>query len=244
MSKILNEGVRFLKQRTVLVVAAMIGLAAAGVGPTIANASVPDAAGAVHACYQTGGLLPSGQTRIIDSATAACNTNETAINLDKATPGNFVTNLVGADFTGADLSYRNFIGQDMHNATLTQAILRGSDLTSANLSGATIMSTIDFTGAKLLNTNFSNSQWTNGGAIGGDFQHVTLTGAQFSNSTFDLSNFRNVDFTGANVFGGSFGNNTDFTGATLTGVTWSNTVCPDNTNSDSHGNTCVGHLVP
>ena len=31
-------------------------------------------------------------------------------------------------------------------------------------------------------------------------------------------------------------------GATLTGVHWSNTTCPDGTNSDNDGNTCVGHL--
>jgi hypothetical protein len=25
---------------------------------------------------------------------------------------------------------------------------------------------------------------------------------------------------------------------------WSNTTCPDNTNSDSNGNTCNGHFIP
>jgi hypothetical protein len=31
--------------------------------------------------------------------------------------------------------------------------------------------------------------------------------------------------------------------ATFTGVTWRNTICPDGTNSDANGNTCVGSLV-
>jgi uncharacterized protein YjbI with pentapeptide repeats len=50
----------------------------------------------------------------------------------------------------------------------------------------------------------------------------------------DLSS---VDFT--NTFLGQ----TDFTGTTRTGVIWSNTTCPDYTNSDANGGTCEGHLV-
>jgi hypothetical protein len=34
----------------------------------------------------------------------------------------------------------------------------------------------------------------------------------------------------------------DLTNADLTGVTWSHTFCPDHTNSDDNGGTCVGHL--
>jgi hypothetical protein len=28
----------------------------------------------------------------------------------------------------------------------------------------------------------------------------------------------------------------------VTGVTWSNTTCPDGTNSNNDGGTCTGHL--
>lgn len=34
----------------------------------------------------------------------------------------------------------------------------------------------------------------------------------------------------------------NFTGANLTGVTWSDTLCPDGTNSDNDGDTCVNNL--
>jgi hypothetical protein len=30
--------------------------------------------------------------------------------------------------------------------------------------------------------------------------------------------------------------------ATLTGVIWNKTACPDGTNSDQDGGTCLGHL--
>jgi hypothetical protein len=32
------------------------------------------------------------------------------------------------------------------------------------------------------------------------------------------------------------------TGATLTGITWAQTTCPDGTNSNTNGYTCIGHL--
>jgi hypothetical protein len=32
--------------------------------------------------------------------------------------------------------------------------------------------------------------------------------------------------------------------AAVAGVAWSNTVCPDSTNSSKDGGTCVGHLGP
>jgi hypothetical protein len=31
-------------------------------------------------------------------------------------------------------------------------------------------------------------------------------------------------------------------GANVNGVTWSNTLCPDGTNSTADGGTCAGHL--
>ena len=37
---------------------------------------------------------------------------------------------------------------------------------------------------------------------------------------------------------------TKLSGSTVTGVIWNNTTCPDNTNSNNHGNTCVGHYTP
>jgi uncharacterized protein YjbI with pentapeptide repeats len=42
--------------------------------------------------------------------------------------------------------------------------------------------------------------------------------------------------TGANLTGAIT------TGAKFTLVRWSNTICRDGTNSNGHGNTCVGHL--
>ena len=70
-----------------------------------------------------------------------------------------------------------------------------------------------------------------------DFSNDNFTGAIFQNMIGTNSvNFTNANFTNANLNGSSWGGT-----ATVTGATWSNTICPDGTNSNNDGNTCVGH---
>ena len=63
-----------------------------------------------------------------------------------------------------------------------------------------------------------------------------LTGADLTNASL-----QGVNLEGANL------TNADLQGANLQGVNtnkviWSNTICPDGTNSTSDGGTCAGHL--
>lgn len=101
-----------------------------GVGTAVAFAAIPDPAGVIHACYRnSGGLLSSGQLRVIDDATQACSSNETAITWNQtgpqgpagpsgpAGPGGLVSDLVGANFSNASLQYRNLTGLDLSNAS-------------------------------------------------------------------------------------------------------------------------------
>ena len=90
-------------------------------------------------------------------------------------------------------------------------------LSNANLSGC-YLPNADFTGATVSNSTFSAAY---------------LTGAIFTNATLT-----NVNFMGANLLGAKFG------GATLKGTQWSNTTCPDGTNSNNNSKgTCIGHLM-
>jgi uncharacterized protein YjbI with pentapeptide repeats len=50
------------------------------------------------------------------------------------------------------------------------------------------------------------------------------------------ANLADANFTNDNLTGA------DLTGANLTGVTWSNTTCPDGTNSNTDGDTCNNNL--
>lgn len=303
---------------------------AAGVGSAATVgvlAVVPDTNGVIHACYRTGGLAANGAVRIINSPTQSCNSNETAIAWNEATPGQFLKNLVGADFSNASLQYRNFAGRDMHNGNFGSTNFTGADLRGVNFSGSNMSGVIltnadassanfsngsilirDATNANLQNArldgstieylyngNYQDASFDNvtfseqGGIIssnmsGVDFRSVHFTGiftvqgtnftqANFSGLTMNSvafinnSDVSNADFSGVTFIGGNGGgvyndtaaNNTNFTNASfdgvtflgtnlstanLAGTTWSNVTCPDGTNSDNNGNTCIGHLVP
>ena len=56
--------------------------------------------------------------------------------------------------------------------------------------------------------------------LGVNFAHANLLNVHFVNSYLNGANFANTD---------------------LSTVVWANTVCPDGTNSDTNGSTCVGH---
>ncbi len=71
-----------------------------------------------------------------------------------------------------------------------------------------------------------------------------LFDANLSNANLSGSYIFNSDFYGANLSGADL-LNVDFAdGETLTDVTWSNTTCPDGTNSNSDGGTCANNLTP
>lgn len=92
--------------------------------------------------------------------------------------------------------------------------------------------------------NFSGLDLTNiqlAGAWSGNFD---LSGANFSGAKFNNTLLLSTPATGANFNGASFKNSwlgVSGAGMTAVGATWVNTICPDATNSDSNGNTCIGH---
>jgi hypothetical protein len=73
-----------------------------------------------------------------------------------------------------------------------------------------------------------------------------LAGTNLNGADLGGANLSGADLTGANL---QDANLTDATltgalakGANLNGVVWSNTTCPDGTNSNTDGGTCSGHL--
>jgi uncharacterized protein YjbI with pentapeptide repeats len=129
-------------------------------------------------------------------------------------------NLNDADLTGADMSGINFSGIEgnLQGADLSDVNLAGADLSGVYLAG---VSSGGITGsAALLPQNWV---LTDGYLIG---PAANLTDADLSGA-----NLTNADLDGANI-----------TGANLTNVTWSNTTCPDGTNSNNEGDTCVNNL--
>jgi hypothetical protein len=102
-------------------------------------------------------------------------------------------------------------------AILAGCNLHGLDLSNAILAGADLSS----------GTDLSNANLNEAGVSGANLSFANLSGA----------NLNKVDLTGANLTGAIT------IGANFNKVIWSNTICPDGTNSNaSTPETCVGHL--
>ncbi|MDP9333234.1 MAG: pentapeptide repeat-containing protein [Actinomycetota bacterium] len=166
--------------------------------------------------------------------------------------------LSGFDLTGAavwadDLRGANLSSVNMHGAFLAETNFSNANLTAANFTCADLSLAI-LTGS----VGFTSTDLRSANGLGGIVLHgLNLSGFDFSNldlysindlpADFSSANASNAKFPGANLSSANF-TNTNLTGAsgmstaTLTGVTWNNTTCPDGTNSNNDGNTCVGHL--
>ena len=116
------------------------------------------------------------------------------------------------------------------------AELPGVDLSGCDLSGIHLFSAV-LNDATLIGTDFSGAFLQGLNAVDADFTNANLSGANLNSSYLRRANLSGADLTGANL------ERVDLTGADLTGAIFSNTTCPDGTNSDDNeGSTCLGHL--
>ena len=161
-------------------------------------------------------------------------------------------NLSNSDFTGANLA-----GVDLDNDNLTHDQFAGANLTSANLqndnlAGADLQGAT-FTGTTLDGVESGQVTGTPAGlpanwSLRGGY--LLGPGAGLGSANLAGLNLTGVNLQGANLYLGTLANanltNANLRGAYLdvvdtTGVTWKNTTCPDGTNSDNDGGTCVNN---
>ena len=159
--------------------------------------------------FVTGGTFPVGGTTVTCAA---------PVNDDPTNPGPqqsfsvIVTNTPCATLAGCNLH-----GLDLSNVNLSNGNLSGgTDLSNANLTGANL-NRADLTGANLSGANLNKA----------DLTGANLTGANLTGANLNKADLTGADLTGANLTGA------DLTNAKLDGVTWSNTTCPDGTNSSA-----------
>lgn len=154
-------------------------------------------------------------------------------------------NLSGANLSGANFSNANLSGDNLSGANLQKANLSGANLSGDNLQGVTSTGA-NFSGANLQGDNLSKSVFT-----GDNFQGATMQGSNLSGSSLSGANFQGVNLQGSNLSGANLSganmtgaslSGANVSGATLTGIIWSNTTCPDGTNSNKDGGTCASHL--
>lgn len=215
----------------------------------------------IHACVRPTLLGGAPNIRIVGE-NDTCKNNETALDWDREASaggtGPLVcpacgkkdillriggTSLSGRNFDKAILSQAQFDNEDLSNSSFVGAMLLAvntaagsSDLPGipSNLSG------VDFTDA-----NANGFQGSSANFTAANFTRADLTTAVFSDREGypNGADLTNANFTGANLTRAHM-RNAITTGADFTDVIWNHTVCPDNTNSDDNGGTCIGHLTP
>jgi uncharacterized protein YjbI with pentapeptide repeats len=179
--------------------------------------------------------------------------------------------LPGADFSGRNLTGITFDQADLSDANLANATLTGAGFVFANITGADLTGT-DLTTAALTRVKATGvagcpaalpADWscTLNNLVGPDvfLEGANLSGADLSgrnlggllsyNTNFGGANLASADFTSSADYSADF-TNADLTGANLNlayifNPTWSNTTCPDGTNSATNGSSpesCCAHL--
>ena len=94
----------------------------------------------------------------------------------------------------------------------------------------------NLTGAYLPKIRFDNSP---------DLKGANLTGANLRSANFSGASLSNVNLTNADLTDATITSSWGLKNENVSGVIWSNTTCPDGTNSDTNGSSgCEGHLVP
>lgn len=272
--RIANKLLKWGKGHAKVLAGVGVGLVVGGLSSAAVLASIPDANGVIHGCIRNnnGNLrIIDDATETCGGGQTPLNFNQTGPQGPPGSGGSvLVDDLAGADLTGTvmvgwDLSNKDFTGTNFTGATIGSADITGATFTGANFTSAQLLNNLDFEGYNLqnvqlgghvTNVNFHNADLSNADFHYPAVQNSDFSGANLSNITFEGEyvgvNFTNANFSGAVFQGPSEGiqiANSNFTGADLTGidvsiVVWDNVICPDGTNSDSHGDTCVGHLTP
>ncbi len=159
-----------------------------------------------------------------------------------STPGNGC-DLRDAVFRSGSISLGSVKNANLSGASFGESVFDGNGSVSLRATGT------DFSGANMHNARFMNLVANQASFVGSN-----LTGTYWELVYVGGSDFTGANFTGA-FFGGdvAYGSLVGFFGTNLSDaiglsqinlsdVDWNNTTCPDHTNSDNNGDTCIGHL--
>jgi hypothetical protein len=141
------------------------------------------------------------------------------------------TNLGATSTLGSEPAYvdTNLAGF----STLCNVSLKGAYLGGANLAGD------DLCDSKLSGVNFTAANLSGADLTNANLSSAILVDATLTNANLTQANLKGADLTQANLTGAQ-----GMTSASLSGVVWNKTTCPDNTQSDQDGGTCLNNLTP
>ena len=143
-------------------------------------------------------------------------------------------NLPVSGLNGGDFEFASFIG-----AALTDGVSGGSSSWQHDDFTGTVFGLSDEPGfpamafGNFTDSTFEGAQLFQAYAVAANFTGADLTAANLGNAIIDGANFTNANLAEANFSGAS-------TVGEFSGVTYSNTICPNGTNSNGDGGTCHG----
>jgi uncharacterized protein YjbI with pentapeptide repeats len=160
-------------------------------------------------------------------------------------PGAILKNsIIGGtdDFVAADLTGDNLKNVQIPTSSFSLAFqfatLAGASLRGASIAGDESFNYANMNGADLSGAAISANDAFSTFALTPP-PTTSLVGASLAGATISGSDdFRFADLTGADLTGAIVTGSNNFQGALF-----SNTTCPDGTNSDNDGGTCVGHGI-
>ncbi|MEZ4569227.1 MAG: pentapeptide repeat-containing protein [Thermomicrobiales bacterium] len=138
----------------------------------------------------------------------------------------------GADYAAAELRQPTFISQNLACANFT-----GSTVTQGNFAEADLRRA-DFSQSILTQPVFRNTTLDNAVFQSAMLDQPIFDGASVINADFDDATLVLPVFFGANLLGA------EMQSAEFVMPRFVNTTCPDSTNSDDNGGTCLNNLEP
>ena len=133
---------------------------------------------------------------------------------------------------------------DLQGASLIAGFPSGEDLEGANLSGSNLLEDslqhANLTGTNLTGTNLTYADLTDANLTNANLTHAGLEGANLSGANFTEANLSGANMSGINLEGANGPPGVAYSDNPV-GIIWSDTVCPDSSNSNSDGGTCSGH---
>jgi quercetin dioxygenase-like cupin family protein len=166
-----------------------------------------------HVVTPNHGVVDSGHGHVVINQTGQSAQDISVITAPVG--GAFRTNVDPPAATCGNFAGQNLNGMNLQNAALVSWNLGGSNANRVDFSAAFL------NGASLQGAN----------ANGANFTGAALNAANLQGANLNGANMTDADLTGAKT-----------AGANLNHVIWSNTTCPDGTNSSTHNGTCANDL--
>jgi hypothetical protein len=136
--------------------------------------------------------------------------------------------MIGVSLSDNGSEYRGVFTNAAGSATTDPATLTVLPLLPA---GCTKFQGCNLSGRYLSGASLAGDNLQGANLAGANLSGADLSGANLQSDNLSGANLSGADLSGANVKGTNFNN-----------VIWSNTTCPDGTNSDNDGGTCLGDL--